>query len=1379
MKCLFNIRLAKTIALSIFLSAGFGLAMTSFAAVTAPVSLATAPLANSSVTVVKPNLMFILDNSGSMGDNTVPDWAGLFSYTNAWYFKNADFNGLAYNPAVTYEKPVLYDASGALNTTLYPSQDGSAVANGADATTKPNWKAVKDDAYLGGVPTDLTNQAYSYTVIPGEYCKARDLKDCTAATAPTALYIYPAPLRWCSNSAVATGAANPAVNACQSINDITFKYPRFPSPRTTTITVGGTSSTSVTDITVGAQKILSGATTASTSSSTVATQIRDNINKCNTAITGACTVAGYSALVSGSVVTIVAPTNTALAAPIITILGTMTASTAAFTAITGSSAPGINLLTVITPVNSTYLYPGTSVAGPDRTDCPSSCTFAQEMTNYANWWTYYHIRLLNMKTSVSRAFKNIDSRYRVGFTTISDNGVTDGATYQHIDTFEFAQKNAWFTKLLGATLNGSTPLRGALSKVGRLYGNKIAGQTDPMQYSCQQNFAILSTDGYWNTGGETASYTSLNLTGAAVGNKDAGPVSATPRPFYEGPTAVNDSLADIAKYYYDTDLRTPTLSNCTSGSSGNTLCAAFSAPLTDDIYNNVFVSSSDTNNKQHMVTFTMGLGVDGKLNFTTDYETATSGDYYRIKSGTAPTTDWPDPQTGSTSNSVVERIDDLWHAAVNGHGVYFSAKKPNDIVTGFTKALASITSKLGSGAAAATSTLNPVAGNNFAYVASYTTTKWIGNLEARPINLVTGEVSESATWCVENVVADACPAPGTIVVDTSSGSTVYNCVTGTNVVEVSKKCDGRMPLMVSAVTDTRKIWTKGTGAASFNNFTLASGALNASDFNAAKLSGLSQWVLLDSTQQTAATASIVNYLRGQTGFENRTTNLVGVVDNRLFRNRDATLGDAVESQPAFIAKPTFSYLDTGYSAFKSSNSARAGTVYMGANDGMMHAFDGATGDERWAYVPSMVIPNMWAMADENYSSNHAYSANGSPGISDIFDGSTWKTILVAGLNGGGRGYYALDITNPAAPALLWEFTPTDDSDLGYTFGVPEITKKSDGTWVVLVTSGYNNIPDAYPRVKYPRISSGDGKGYLYVLNANTGAKISKIATGVGSPSVPSGLAQITSFVDSAEKNNLATFTYGGDLLGNVWRFDINAGNVTQFAALKDSGGAAQPITTKPELGVVGTSDGNTHHVVFIGTGKYLEIADLTDTQPQTLYAIKDDDIPSSTVTPALINPRGASDMKQQVITTGGANRTVTNNPVDFLTDRGWYVNFPDAGERQNVASQLVLGTLLVPTTVPSNTACSPGGYSWLNYFDYQTGGAVDTASNYVSTKANAPIVGINVIYVPDLTSGKLVPKVSIVTASDPTPQLVPGNIFGSGSKFGFQQRRSIWREILK
>lgn len=858
--------------------------------------------------------------------------------------------------------------------------------------------------------------------------------------------------------------------------------------------------------------------------------------------------------------------------------------------------------------------------------------------------------------------------------------------------------------------------------------------------------------------------------------------------------ASSNSLADVAMYYYKTDLRTPSLNNCT-GAIGQAICGAdeiVDGVNKGDPLNNVFTGDADDNSQQHMTTFTLGLGASGRMNYSTDYLTQTAGDFHSVKTGstasatvctwqaTGTTCNWPIPGMSGTSGKI-ENIDDLWHTAVNGRGAYFAATNPATLTAGLTGALASVFAKKGAAAAAATSTLNPVAGNNSAYVASYTTVAWKGNLEARGINTVNGVVNENADWCVENVVADTCataPVAETIGNTTSYYCVIPNAVTCSGIISgtsckipVAVNCTGTMISKVSAFSDTRKILTaNGTGSALIN-FDAAYAAANPQYFSSAKLSALSQWGSLNATQQTTATGTnLVNYLRGQYGYEVRVDNGDA---NSLYRYREAILGDALESQPTFIAKPTFRYPYPGYLDYAAAQANRAGTVFMGTNDGMMHAFAASDGLERWAYVPSMVIPNMWKLADFLYSTlgGHANYVNGSPTTSDICISScdtaaaVWKTILVAGLNAGGRGYFALDITVPNSPVLLWEFTTnevgaigkTKDDDLGYTFGQPIITRKADGTWVVLVTSGYNNV------------NPGSGRGYLYVLNAATGAIISKISTGTGDTTTPSGLAKISAF-NLETVGNQAGFVYGGDLQGNVWRFDINSpvdatvgggsgtGAVFKFATLLSPSGISQPITTTPVLGNVSGKN-----VVFIGTGKYLETSDLSNTQRQTQYAIKDDG-----ATTTLLNAR-ASLVQQTLSNTTSNTRSSSEAPVDFLSQRGWYFDFPATGERVNIDSQLVQGVLLIPSIVPSNTACTPGGFGWLNFVDYKTGTAVKTIAGI---KSDSPIVGVNVLYI----EGK--PIVSLVTSNKPTPSQPPIQPDFFGSPSGFTGKRVIWRELI-
>ena len=1061
--------------------------------------------------------------------------------------------------------------------------------------------------------------------------------------------------------------------------------------------------------------------------------------------------------------------------------GTLAASGTAFSGGSGGanarSEVGSFKRCDITP-NNDCINGGTFAGGKfprasTRTDCAAAthCTYAEEAKNFGNWYAYYRTRMQMMKSSAGLAFSDIGSNFRVGFMTIR----LSTSNYLKIDDFTTANKAAWYTKFYNISPSGGTPLRSALAAAGRIFAGKnplgFGTTDDPMQYSCQQNFTILTTDGYWNTDSET---TAKQVDGStAIGNQDNGATvtlgeydgngsaqscpSATPSNCKGAATRTSSSqfssantLADVAYYYYNTDLRDTAFGNCT-GTLGGDVCE-----------NNVPGTTEDPNSRQHMTTFTLGLGVPGTLAYRSDYKTSSTGDFALIKNGTA---DWPQPKPDDAT-----ALDDLWHAAVNGHGTYFSAGDPASLANGLSAALAGVSQRLGSGAAAATSNLEPVAGDNFAYVASYTTVKWYGNVESRTVDTQTGVVSPQAAWCAENVAANV-----------SLGTTA---------------CNGTLQSQISDTSDTRTIYAFSNAAANkLRSFVW--GNLTATEQGYFNGSALSQWSALSTTQKANVTGSnFINYLRGQTGFETRASN---PSDNQVFRDRDYTLGDIVGSQPVFVKKPFFNYTDPGYTDFKSSNASRAPTVFIAANDGMLHAFNADNGAERWAFVPNAVIPNLYKLADAAYSSNHRYFVDGSPAVADVCTancGNTaaplpvWKTLLIGSFNAGGRGYYALDITDPAAPKALWEFSPASkfagdtvfDADLGYSFGNPIITKLADGTWVVAVTSGYNNA------------SPGDGKGYLYVLDPLTGAVLNKIGTGAGNTTTPSGLSRAVAYADEPNKDNTALFVYGGDLLGNVWRFDINAAGSTGdfqtsnpklLASLTDPGGTAQPITARMELARVGS-----HRVVYVATGKYLEAADIDfvgnplATQTQSIYGIPDryDTFATSPSTTGQIgNLRDATTSVQQTLTSGvdlGGRpiRTASANPVNFGVHRNWYIDLTtDPGERTNIDPQLLGGTLLVATNVPTAGACNTGGYSYLNYFDYKTGGYVAGSGGQVSVKAgNALIVGFVVL---KLATGY---AVNATLSDNPTPTKVTGPVIGGGGtgSDAYTNTRTSWREIL-
>ncbi len=1037
---------------------------------------------------------------------------------------------------------------------------------------------------------------------------------------------------------------------------------------------------------------------------------------------------------------------------------------------------------VLTDIVSGNTYPKTA----NRTDCTGiRCTYNEEMTNFANWHSYYRTRLQAMKTTTSLAFSSIDSRYRVGFNVINYDGTNEYATnlsspnkFLSIDTFSANQKQAFYDRLFKTqpalkmtyTYPGGsrhtytdalhfTPLRGALARAGKIYAHKITGISDPVQHACQANFALLTTDGYWNgtedgiagDQPENATFGPYGLGNVKVGNLDDG--TAVPLPLREGEVAEN-TLADVAKFYYDTDLRTDALNNCTN-SVGANVCGTSTSRL-----------------KQNMTTFTLGLGINGTLLHSDDYKTAASGDYYDIKMGRG-TAKWESPF--HCSDYCGERIDDLWHAAVNGNGTYFSAQNPQQLVEGLSSALSEIYARSSVGSAAATSTLNPVAGNNSAFIGSYTSQAWTGNLESRNIDPATAQISKTAKWCVEDITAEACLAPKQIYTigddptdptDTKRKRRYYCAPTGTTAftpaLEISGACKGVMRAkFTGASADSRIIYTNANNSLvlfDYANLTTAQKAY----FQTPYLSDagrLSQWNGYTTPQKgLAKEANLVNYLRGRSLHENKDNN--PTADNRVFRGRDATLGDISESAAVYVGAPNFNYLESSYSAFKTTKATRSKSVYVGANDGMLHAFNADDGTERWAYVPSMLLSKLWNLADERYASNHQNFVNGSTTISDVCSGtcsaaSDWKTILVGGLGQGGQGFYALDVTNDE-PRLLWEFDTQDDADLGYSFGNPVITKLRDGRWVVVLSSGYNNT---------------SGKGHLFVLNAISGTLITdgKISTPVGTASAPVGLAKISAFVARPSENNQADYVYGGDLLGNLWRFKIdtagntatdNTANPLLLARLTDPDGKAQAITARPELANI-----NGNRVVFIGTGKYLELSDTVTVQRQTLYGIKDGSVTLSrtNLTTRSITNNAAGNEREGV-------PTLTN--AFHVEGNGWLIDLPDRGERQVVTAKLAAGTLIVPTMVPSTAECTPTGYGWLNYIQAKTGGPVPSeVTRNMGTKIGAAPVGINLLY----TGGK--PILNYTSDDNPTPQLDPNARFADSPSF--LGKRASWRELIR
>ncbi|MES2236689.1 MAG: PilC/PilY family type IV pilus protein [Pseudomonadota bacterium] len=834
----------------------------------------------------------------------------------------------------------------------------------------------------------------------------------------------------------------------------------------------------------------------------------------------------------------------------------------------------------------------------------------------------------------------------------------------------------------------------------------------------------------------------------------------------------SNTLSDVAQYYYKTDLRTSTLGNCTGALGGTTDVCTNNVPSTGT------GAEDDKAQWQHMTTFTMGLGLSGTVPYQSDYKTAATGSFQNIRSGSL---NWPLPVADSPT-----ALDDLWHTAVNGRGQYFSAGNPDTVVGGLTSALAGVSARVASAAAAATSNLEPVAGDNFAYTAKYVTQKWTGELEAHEIVLqdefdpVThaltasaGTVRSSIVWSaqgkLDTATRNACD--NRIIKLFRSGAT-------NNLVDFKWNTD-------TCVAGTPLGAPVGSPQTTLN-------ATEQANFGATQIALLSQYPNMTdgvtppasaNQRSLAVGANLVNFLRGQRGLENFVANTA----NQLYRAREHILGDIINAQPVYVKAPFAEYDDAGYLAYKTANVSRTPIVFAAANDGMLHAFYAGTsivdtngGNEAWAFIPTMVLPNLYKLASENYAAQHVYSVDSTPTVGDVYDtaNTTWKTILVGGLNKGGQGYYALDITNPTAPKALWEFKHSStcydsatastwyaDCHIGYTFSNPIISKLRDGRWVVFVTSGYNNV-------NAPSVS-GDGVGYLYVLEAMTGKILYKISTGVGNATTPSGLNHINAWVENPTRNNQTERVYGVDLLGNVWRFDVNdilapAGvEATRLATVVDSSAAAQPITTRPELAEVAGQP-----FVYVGTGRYLGTTDNSNVQTQSIWALRDDLTSTS-----LTNLR--TTLKQMTITDQGSGTTAFRTvgcTAQCGSTTGWFADFPDTGERVTIDLKLQLGTLVVATNVPQNNACNIGGYSWLNYFNNATGNAIANSADAAvgrrlvgSDGTESLAVGINIVRLP---GGKVV----VIATTSAAQQLTVDAPFDVPPPTG---KRISWREIIQ
>ncbi len=888
-------------------------------------------------------------------------------------------------------------------------------------------------------------------------------------------------------------------------------------------------------------------------------------------------------------------------------------------------------------------------------------TVAEETQNFANWFSYYRSRILAARAGASRAFGTLGENYRVGFRTINGSGEMLIPTSGN---FSGTNRETWFNRLLLTAIGTSgTPLRTALNWAGNYYESRT-GDEDPWADSvhrqplaCRQSFTILTTDGYWGD----------NFTLPADQNADG----SEARPYRD---SHSNTLADVAMYYYKRDLRT-------------------------GMANKVPTSSRDSANWQHMVTFGLSLGTSGTLDPASDLAALTAG-----------TKSWPDPTDSSPA-----KIDDLWHASLNGRGAFVNASSPSQFVDGLSNMLGDIGERVASGGTVAASSTAPNA-TTLIYQGRFVGSNWTGDLWATRLN-ADGSLAATPTWkASENI-----PTPASRALYTWSGS-----------------------------------------------------------------AGIAfQWANLSASQQTTlGSSAVLDYLRGVTSNEAR--------NGGSYRNRTSILGDIVNSAPVYVGPVADLRLErfswTGASTYQAHRSAvanRRETVYVAANDGFLHALDARSGSERFGYAPAGALALMKTLSSTTYA--HKFMHDGSPVVAEVHTGGAWRTVLIGSQGRGGRSLYALDITDPdafSANKVLWEYT---HAELGLLNGAPVVARLNDGSWAVIVGNGYN---------------SDSQRAQLFVINIATGALLAKIDTLSGSSSASNGLAPAEG-VDVDRDGDMDYF-YAGDLLGNLWKFDLSSATPSQWRVgygtttapqplfvARSATNAVQPITSGVS---VGFNPADRKLWVFFGTGKYLASADLSSVATQTWYGLYDS---GSTV-------GSRSDLAERRILEEGAtgqgdNYRVVSKPGDsnggatMSGKRGWYLDLTSPangaeGERIVSAPILSTTTLFVSTLIPSDDSCQPGGQGWVlgvnpftggrqdfDVFDFSRNGSVDSGDRVDLSNGNgtsSKVVGSG--YSKDNLPGSPlnIGKQQVVGGSD-------GTASTRTVSDGLRSGRVSWKELVR
>jgi type IV pilus assembly protein PilY1 len=486
----------------------------------------------------------------------------------------------------------------------------------------------------------------------------------------------------------------------------------------------------------------------------------------------------------------------------------------------------------------------------------------------------------------------------------------------------------------------------------------------------------------------------------------------------------------------------------------------------------------------------------------------------------------------------------------------------------------------------------------------------------------------------------------------------------------------------------------------------------------------------------------LDFLRGERSFE------IGQPGG-IFRRRNALLENTANSAALQVGAPSKAIAGPDYSLFFANHARRYPVLYLGANDGMLHAFDAGDGHELFAYVPALLLPFVSELSNPAYV-RRPY-VDGATSAAEASVNGAWKTVLLAGLGGGARGLFALDVSDPdqfeRGNGALWEFGSDDDADIGYVMAAPLIAKFRTGTvrgvavyrYFAVLSGGLN--PLAVPQGartlfllaldKSPSSSWKLGVNY-YKLNTPISTSAGAAGNTLGPPALALG-------ADGAVR-----YAYAGDVQGNLWRFDFSGGwsaasaasaasavspgarAITTLFMARDAAGVRQPITQRPSV-VFALGGG---YMVLFGTGKLTDVADsdAANFKPQSFYAIHD-----AEGTTRMVSGRGAlaartlSGSRDDVA--GFSIASVDPGTAGLAAPSGWYLDFPYSasnGERSISSAVLAGGKVFFNTILPGSAPCTVVGVRTYA-IDALSGLAFDASgvphSGIVSGQLSAGMIG--------------------------------------------------------